>query len=99
MIVREIAYARCGDKGDSNNICVFTYRSADYDMLVERLTVERVRSAFGGLVAGEIKRYEIPSNDGLNFVLNGSLSGGVSMSLRADPHGKAYASLLLGIEL
>jgi hypothetical protein len=99
MIVRDIAYARCGDKGDSNNICVFTYRPADYAFLAERLTVDVVRATFGALVSGEITRYEIPSNDGLNFVLNGSLSGGVSMSLRADPHGKAYASLLLGIEI
>ncbi|MEV7230731.1 MULTISPECIES: hypothetical protein [Polymorphospora] len=99
MKVRDIAYARCGDKGDSNNICVFVYDPEHYPLLAERLTVARVGAAFGGLVAGDVVRYDIPSNHGLNFVLTGSLRGGVSMSLRTDPHGKAYASLLLGIEL
>lgn len=99
MIVRDIAFARCGDKGDSNNICVFTYDPSHYDHLVEHLTVGAVTRCFGSLVAGEIVRYVVPRNQGLNFVLRGSLEGGVSMSLRLDPHGKALASLLLGIAL
>lgn len=99
MIVRDIAFARCGDKGNSNNICVFTYRDDHYRHLVDHLTAEAVRGRFGELVRGDIARYEIPRNQGLNFVLTESLDGGVSMSLRLDPHGKALASLLLGITI
>jgi hypothetical protein len=97
--LREIAASRSGDKGDICNICVFVYDEADYPLLLERLTVERVGARFAGLIHGEIVRYELPALHGLNFVMHEALAGGVSMSLRADPHGKAYQSLILDIEL
>jgi hypothetical protein len=97
--LREIAYSRSGDKGDTSNICVFVYRDADYDLLRERLTADVVRARFGALVRGDVTRYELPRAHGLNFVLTGALGGGVSMTLRADPHGKSFQSLLLDIDI
>jgi hypothetical protein len=97
--LREIAYSRSGDKGDTSNICVFVYDPAHYDLLRERLTADVVRERFGALVRGEVTRYELPGAHGLNFVLTGALGGGVSMTLRADPHGKSYQSLVLDIEV
>jgi hypothetical protein len=97
--LREIAYSRSGDKGDTSNICVFVYDESDYDLLRERLTPELVRTHFGALVRGEVTRYELPGAHGLNFVLTRALGGGVSMTLRADPHGKSFQSLLLDIEV
>jgi hypothetical protein len=97
--LREIAYSRSGDKGDTSNICVFVYDPADYELLRDRLTAEAVRERFGPLVRGEVVRYEIPRSQGLNFVLTGALGGGVSMTLRADPHGKSYQSLILDIDI
>jgi hypothetical protein len=99
MKLRELAYSRCGDKGDVSNICVFPYDPADWERLREVLTVERVRATFGPLVTGPITRYEVPSVQGLNFVLEGALDGGVSRSLRTDPHGKSYQSLILDIDI
>lgn len=99
MKLREIAYSRSGDKGDVSNICVFPYADADYPTLVERLTAEVVKEHFGDLVAGDVTRYEIPAACGLNFVLERALGGGVSMTLRVDPHGKSYQSLILDIDL
>lgn len=99
MKLREIAYARSGDKGDVSNICVFPYDDADYELLRERVTVEAVGALFGDLVRGTITRYEVPSLCGLNFVLTEALAGGVSMSLRTDPHGKSYGSLILALEV
>ncbi|MDT9591700.1 hypothetical protein RDV89_01380 [Nocardioides zeae] len=99
MRLREIAASRSGDKGDVSNICVFVYDPAHYPLLVRHLTAERVREHFGDLVAGEVVRYELPRVHGLNFVLDRALGGGVSMTLRADPHGKAYQSLVLDIDL
>jgi hypothetical protein len=58
-----------------------------------------VKAKFGPLVTGEVLRYEIPENCGLNFVLTGALGGGVSVSLRADPHGKSFQSLILDIDI
>src|SRR4051812_27407876 len=99
MKLREVAYAREGDKCDIANICVFSYRSEDWPLLREQLTVERVRDKFGPLVKGAILRYEYPKLEGLNFVMHEALGGGVSLSLRVDGHGKSYGSLILDIDL
>ena len=99
MKLREVAYSRSGDKGDVSNICVFPHDDRDYEWLREVLTAEVVAKAFGDLVAGTVTRYEVPVNCCLNFVLTEALAGGVSMSLRVDPHGKAYQSLILAIDL
>jgi hypothetical protein len=97
--LREIAYSRSGDKGDVSNICVFAYDEADYPRLVERLTADVVKRHFSGLVLGEVTRYELPLAHGLNFVLDRALGGGVSMTLRVDPHGKSFQSLILDLDL
>ena len=99
MKLREIAYSRSGDKGDTSNICVFVYDPADYPRIAEALTVDVVRERFGSLVRGDVTRYEIPSAHGLNFVLTRALGGGVSLTLRADPHGKSYQNLVLDIDV
>jgi hypothetical protein len=99
MKLRDLAYSRCGDKGDVSNICVFPYDPADWNRLRDGLTVDKVRAKFGPLVTGTITRYEVPTVQGLNFVLEGALDGGVSRSLRTDPHGKSYQSLILDIDV
>jgi len=99
MKVYEIADTRCGDKGDISNVCVFVRRDEDWDLLREHLTADAVRRQYGDLVRGDVTRYEFPVLKGLNFVMTGALGGGVSMSLRTDPHGKSYAGLMDEIEL
>lgn len=99
MKLRDLAYSRSGDKSDTSNICVFVYDDADYPLLVREVTVERLATLFGPLVRGSITRYEIPANKGLNFVLTEALGGGVSMTLRADPHGKSFQSLILDLDI
>ncbi len=99
MKLREFAYSRSGDKGDIVNLCVFVYDDDNWDVLRRELTVEKVRDKFGSLVKGEITRYELPGTKGLNFVMTEALGGGVSMSLRTDPHGKSYQSLILEIDI
>lgn len=99
MKLREIAYTRSGDKSDTSNICVFPYRDEDYPILLRELTVERVTALFGPLVRGSVTRFEIPDNMGLNFVLTEALGGGVSLTLRADPHGKSFQSLILDMDI
>jgi len=41
------------------------------------------------------QRYEVPGLLALNFVLHGALDGGGAHSLRSDPLGKSFGSLLL----
>lgn len=99
MKLREVAYSRSGDKGEVSNVCVFVFDEVDYPRLTEELTAERVRDHFGSLVEGPVTRYDIPSAHGLNFVMERALDGGVSMTLRVDPHGKSFQSLILDIDL
>jgi hypothetical protein len=99
MKLREIACSRSGDKGDVSNICVFVYDDADYPLLLEQVTAEAVAALFGDMVLGTVVRYEMPLLKGINFVMTQALGGGVSKSLRADPHGKAYQSMILELDV
>ena len=99
MKLRELALTRSGDKENVSNIGVVPYDEADFDLLREKLTVEVVREKFGNLVKGRIERYEMPGPKCLNFVMYEALEGGVSYSLRTDPHGKSYQSLMLDIDI
>ena len=99
MRLRDIAHSRTGDKGDTSNISVIAFDEADYQFLREHVTVERVRAHFGGIVTGDVTRYELPSIGALNFVLTGALGGGVTRSLALDAHGKSLSSALLTLDL
>lgn len=99
MKLHEIAYSRSGDKGNTINVSMFPYDDAHWETMREQVTVEAVREKVGKLVTGDIVRYELPGSHGLNFVMYGALDGGVSTTLRIDPHGKFYQSLLLDIEV
>ena len=98
-IVRDIAHARAGDKGNTSNVNVWAYDRADYKLLLEALTPERVKAAFPVLIRGEVERYEMPDLHGLNLVLRDALEGGVNTSLNLDSHGKSWSYLILGMAL
>ena len=95
--LREIAHARAGDKGDTNNIGLIAYEPAFYPIIVEQITSERLRAHFKGLVLGPVTRFELPQLYAMNFVLERALGGGVTRSLSLDPHGKSYSALILTI--
>lgn len=97
--LRDLAHSRTGDKGDTSNISLIAYDTADYPLLVRYVTAERVRAYFGGIVRGEVTRYELPRLGALNFVLEGALGGGVTRSLALDAHGKALSSALLSMRI
>jgi hypothetical protein len=98
-IVRDIAHARAGDKGNISNVNVWTYDPADFELLKHTLTVERIKQAFPGLIRGKVQRYVIEHLHGLNFVMQDALEGGVNASLNLDSHGKSWSYLILGLEL
>ena len=98
-IVRDIAHARAGDKGNTSNVSVWAYDPEDYALLKRILTPERIRRAFPQLVRGPVQRYELDHLHGLNFVLHEALEGGVNRSLNLDSHGKSFSYLILGLPL
>ncbi len=99
MKLYQVAHARAGDKGDTSDITVIAYRAEDYDLLERQLTPARVKDHFAGMVHGNVTRYELPQLGALKFVLENALSGGVTVSLALDIHGKSLGSLMLDLEL
>ncbi len=97
--LRDIAYARSGDKGSSSNIGVIAYTAEGYRYLRDSLTPDAVRSYFEELGPLQVDRYEIPGLLAFNFLLKGVLGEGGSRSLRVDAQGKALGVALLEMEL
>ena len=95
LYLRNIAYARSGDKGSNANIGVIAYTEAGFDFLQEYLSEKMVFSYLNPLGAKKITRYELKNLWALNFVLFDILAGGGSSSLRIDSQGKTLGQVLL----
>lgn len=93
-LLADIAWAHSGDKGDSVNLGVVVRDPRDYPLLLA-VTAEQVRAHFADICHGEVRRYELPNLDAVNFVLTRVLDGGPMRSLRLDPQGKALGDALL----
>lgn len=94
-----IAHGRSGDKGDSSNIGVIARSPAAFSLLQQVLSAEIVKDYFAHVVKGEVRRYTLPGFHALNFVMAHALGGGGVASLRYDPQGKAFAQMLLDLEV
>jgi len=99
MKLREIAHSRTGDKGNSATLSLIAFRKEDYPLIRDRITPERVKEHFSGIVKGKVSRYEMPGISALNFVLHDALAGGVTRSLSLDIHGKSLSSYFLDMEV
>ncbi|SNS99946.1 hypothetical protein SAMN06265795_11183 [Noviherbaspirillum humi] len=99
MLLREIAHARAGDKGNISNLSVIAFDPRHYPLLERHVTAERVKQHFAGIVQGEVVRHALPGLGALNFVLHDALAGGVTRSLALDAHGKTLSSALLSLEI
>jgi len=99
MLLRQIAHARTGDKGDISNISVIVHSMADFERVRREVTAQRVQECLRAVVRGNVERFELPQLGALNFVLYRALEGGVTRSLALDAHGKCLGSVLLSMEL
>lgn len=99
MLLKEIAHSRTGDKGNISVISVIAYQQEDYELIKEKVTVEKLKDYFKDIVHGKITRYEIESIGALNFVMEDALGGGVTRSLAIDMHGKTLGSALLEMKI
>jgi hypothetical protein len=90
-----IAMARSGDKGEGSNVGVMARSDAAYRYLKRELTSERVRQHMRAINHGQVKRYEAENMRLLNFLLQDSLGGGGSASLKTDAQGKTHALAVL----
>lgn len=95
----QIAHSRAGDKGNTSTLSLIPYDVKDYELLCQKITVERVKEHLKDIVSGEIVRYELPNISALLFVCQDALLTGVTTSLALDTHGKALSYALLEMEI
>src|SRR5262245_16996499 len=95
----QLAYARSGDKGEGSNVGVIARSDAAYAFLKEHLTAEVVRKHMSAINKGGVKRYEADNLRLLNFLLEDSLGGGGSASLKTDAQGKTHGLAVLRMKI
>lgn len=95
----KLAYTRSGDKGEGSNVGVIAYNQECFDLLSKQLTPERVKQHFAGICKGDVERFELPNLMALNFLLNDSLGGGGSASLKTDAQGKTHGQGMLFLQV
>lgn len=95
----DIAHARSGDKGDTANVGLIALRPDWYPILARKVTRERVREHFRGVIEGDVERYELANLNALNFLLHGALDGGGTLSLKTDAQGKVFSTALLRMQI
>jgi hypothetical protein len=86
--------ARSGDKGGNANVGVWSRDIQGYVWLEKYLTGDRVRQLIPEIGGLEIRRYELPNLNALNFVIIGLLGEGVASSVRFDPQAKSLGEYL-----
>ncbi|WP_313231225.1 MULTISPECIES: acyclic terpene utilization AtuA family protein [Sphingomonadaceae] len=94
-----LAWGRSGDKGNHANIGIVARRAEYLPYIKRALQPERVAKLFDHYAPTEVKRFDLPGIQGLNFMLYDVLGGGGIASLRNDPQGKGYAQILLGVDI
>jgi hypothetical protein len=99
LLVRDIAHARAGDKGNTSSVNIWVYDPEDFELLKQNVTPERIKREFPRLIRGKVTRHVIEHLHGLNLVMGEALEGGVNASLNLDTHGKSWSYLILGLKL
>ncbi|MEX0720557.1 MAG: hypothetical protein WD059_07805 [Balneolaceae bacterium] len=95
----KIAHGRSGDKGNGSNVGIIARHPDIYPFLKENLTADRVKNHMKNVCKGSVERYELPNIGALNFLLNESLGGGGTVSLKLDAQGKTHASQVLRMNI
>jgi hypothetical protein len=94
--LKAIAFARSGDKGDKANIGVMARRPEFVSVIHEQLGTDRVAALFSCYLAGDVQRWELHGLHAVNNLLDAAVGGpGGTSTLRYDPQGKSYATMLL----
>jgi Acyclic terpene utilisation family protein AtuA len=86
--------ARSGDKGGNANVGLWARSPEAYGWLREYLDVARLRELLPEADGLEVRRYELPNLQALNFVVVGLLGLGVAASARPDPQAKGLGEYL-----
>lgn len=98
-LLKDLAYARSGDKGDISNVGIIAFNKKNYEILKEQVTPEKVKAHYKDFVKGEVKVYEMENIDSLQVVMCNALGGGATNTLRWDETGKSMCLGMLYMEI
>ena len=98
-LLRDVAYVRSGDKGDSVTIGVIAKTPQDYPVIRKSVTPDSVRSLFGEWVKGDVEVYPMDNIEAVVVVMRAALGGGATRTLRLDQTGKAMGNGILRLPL
>ncbi|MFT4553050.1 MAG: hypothetical protein ACI9S8_001684 [Chlamydiales bacterium] len=94
--VKDIAYTRSGDKGNTADIGVIAHTPEGFEFLKEHLSLEHVTEYCKPLGFILVEKYELPGLRALNFVFDESSINFVKSPL-AETDGKTIGQSLLDI--
>lgn len=97
--VRELAYCRSGDKGDISNVGILAKDKKSFEILKKKLTPERIKEHFKGMVKGRVEIYSLDNLNALEIVMHNALDGGAPTSLRFGQTGKTMGNALSLMEV
>jgi hypothetical protein len=99
VALRELAWTRSGDKGDTCNIGIIARRPEYLPYLAAALDEETLARHYAFMLRKDstIERHYLPGSHSLNILLKAALDGGCTVSLRFDPFGKSAAQDALDI--
>ena len=86
--------ARSGDKGGNATVGLWAPDDAAYEWLRAYLDIGRFRELLPEAAGLDVRRYELPNVNALNFVVVGLLGQGVAASDRPDPQAKGLGEYL-----
>jgi hypothetical protein len=98
-LLKDIAYVRSGDKGDTVTIGVIAKAPEHYETLRHSVTPQAVKALFGDWVKGEVKIFEVANLHSLSVFMRGALGGGATRTLRLDQTGKSLGNAILRLPI
>ena len=99
IMLKDIAYARSGDKGDISDIGLIAKNDRNYELLRAKVTPSAIKEFFKGEVKGDVEVYEMHNLNALKIVMKNALQGGATRTLRLDQTGKSMGCYLLRMEI
>ncbi len=99
QLLKEIAYVRSGDKGDTVTIGVIAKSPQDYATLRNSVTPQAVKALFGDWVKGDVQVFEVANLHSLSVFMRGALGGGATRTLRLDQTGKSLGNAILRLPI
>ena len=97
--VMDLAYCRSGDKGDISNVGVMAFNRKNYEILLKKLSAQKIKEHFRGMVKGDVEIYPMPNINSIEVVMHNALDGGAPTSLRLGQTGKTMANAFSMMEI